>query len=138
MSPMRVRRQPAKGRLMVMALSALAVLVAACGGGDGSTPTAANREQAQSESVRIPDASALFAWAQRAYADVFAGTPTPGSAAGYDYLYYPSTGYAIGVSGSTVAVYGPVFGNTVVPVGTLADLRCSVFAADCANWRARS
>jgi len=112
------------------------LLVAGCGGGDtagtgADAPSPVLRAQAQSA---VPTESVLFDWAATAYPQYFNGSHSDGVAgvAGYgtfSYRFWPATGNYVGVLGGDVYVYGPVSGNAILRVGTLADFSCQVF--DC-------
>lgn len=72
----------------------------------------------------------LFAWAAATYPSYFAGTPTSGQYLQYDYRFYPGSGNFLAVD-NTGAVYvvGPISGNSLLKVGTLADFASVITAS---------
>lgn len=123
-----------------IAAVAVAVGLASCGGGD-SAETSAMRADAsaavmpareQPLVLRLPDASELFDWAERAYAQYFPSHQANGFFAPYTYRYYPETGNYVGLAGDTVAVLGPLSGGEVLVVGKLGEFTCQVLPAECA------
>jgi len=115
----------------------LCLLLAACGGGDSPTATAAPAGLPQSGGVpqaaspRTPSATALMDWVQTAYPELFPGRKGNTAQTPYLYRYYPETGNYLGVAGDTVYVMGPVSGGALRQVGTLASLACSVYPESC-------
>lgn len=121
----------------VAALIATAGLVAACGGGDseawpehGRDPNDA-REAPEllrrhglafsSASQRLPDAQALFDWAERNYPEFFPSHEVNRRFEAYTYRWYPGTGNYVGIAGHDVYVLGPLSNDELLRVGSLAD-----------------
>ena len=113
-----------------------ACLMLACGAGDGepAAPPGSRPSQAREQplAVRTPDATALFDWAETAYPQYFPSHRFNQSAPPYVFRYYPETGNYVGLSGSTVAVLGPISGGAVLTVGQVSDFACQVYPSDCA------
>ena len=128
---------------------ACAAAVAACGGDGGgggdrpapvtqarSAPAAVSADLPSDPSANSPDSppydpTLLLDWAEQRYPDWFPGPQPDLQSAPYQYRYYPATLNHLGVAGSTVAVLGPISGNQVQTVGTLADYECQVLPARC-------
>jgi uncharacterized protein (DUF1800 family) len=126
--------------------SAVAASLAACGGSDAPPPafmaleTAQDRKQvlaaasAASEGVAaslttpMPSASELMDWAERNYAVFFPGHQSDLTLAPYIYRYYPETRNYLGVANGRVYILGPVSGDVLGDVGTVADFSQRVFA----------
>jgi hypothetical protein len=115
------------------AACAVAVLVG-CGGGAG-TPDVQHERDAPALSVqraaaRVPDATALMDWAERAYPQFFPSHRANQSLAAYVYRYYPETGAYLGVVDQQVVVLN-VLGPQIVTVGQLSDFACQVYPDSC-------
>jgi uncharacterized protein (DUF1800 family) len=141
--------------LPVAALVAVAATVSACGGGDGSTPpdaffdlaaartdkrvlAAADGSATAQAAASVPTAVELLDWAELAYPTLFPGPKPNLTLDPYLYRHYPETGHYVGVAGSDVYVLGPVVGNNLVRVGTLADFAGRVFARSVAATDAQA
>jgi hypothetical protein len=113
--------------LCVMAVFALA----GCGGGDSPQTTArAYMPVVRAQSTALTE-TALFDWAQFAYAQYFNGAHSDGLAtvAGYgtfSYRFWPATGNYVGVLNGAVYIYGPISANAIQRVGAVADFACRV------------
>jgi hypothetical protein len=130
-------------RLGTAALAAL--VVAGCGGGEGTdagheAPESvqnAQRRQAlasattATSSVRPVGTTALLDWAERNYPQFFPGHQDDQSLSPYTYRYYPQTGNYVGVADGRAVIYGPVSGGALTDVGAVSDFRCLVYALDC-------
>jgi cyclophilin family peptidyl-prolyl cis-trans isomerase len=77
------------------------------------------------------DATALFDWAEATYPSVFAGHPADQTVAPYTFRHYPDTQNYLGVSEGVVYVLGPVSGQTLLRVDTLAAFQCLVYPQRC-------
>lgn len=78
------------------------------------------------------DPTLLLDWAERQYPGLFPGPQADRSAPPYVYRHYPASGLYLGVAGDDVAVLGPITGQVLQTVGTLADWECQVLPARCA------
>ncbi|NRF67311.1 hypothetical protein HLB44_09975 [Aquincola sp. S2] len=89
---------------------------------------------------RVPDATALFDWAEEAYAGYFPSHQANQSLAPYVYRCYPETGNCVGVAGTGVWILGPIAGSATVPayVGELAAFACLVYPASCTTGPRRT
>lgn len=119
----------------IAALTLVAALLAACGGGDTATPTAsasaaAPREQAQA--VTPEDAARqLLDFAEGSvFKTYFPSHPDTQTFGPFRFRYYPTTGVYLGVVVAADATYGPVgavyvmggpFGGAPMKVGLLTD-----------------
>lgn len=128
------------------ALSAGAALaLAACGGGsDAQLPAAMQSPQSAVDhptligrpplqalaAAQALDAATLMDWAETAYPQYFPGHQANLESAPYVYRYYPQTQNYVGVAGGDVYVLGPVSGNVLMRVASLADFGCRVYS-DC-------
>lgn len=110
-----------------------ALVLVACGGG-ADEPLREPQRRAALRAPQVPDATALLDWAEGRYATYFPGRQENVVFDVYVYRFYPSTGNYLGVAGADVYIFGPVSGNSAVPVrvGALADFACHVFPASCA------
>jgi mono/diheme cytochrome c family protein len=118
-----------------LATMALAFLLPGCGGGgsDDMAPVA----QALAEPVRqaplaapqIPDANALFDWAESRFAGYFPGPKATLTFGIYAYRFYPETGIYLAVAGQNVYLLLP--SGQLLPVGAVADFACQVYPASC-------
>jgi hypothetical protein len=67
--------------------------------------------------------STLIVWAEKTYPQYFAGTSQSGTYLDYTYVYYPATGNYIAMRNTDmVYVFGPIFDNNLLYVGTLGSL----------------
>jgi sugar lactone lactonase YvrE len=83
--------------------------------------------------VPLPTPSQLFAWAESAYPQYFAGASDDGFLAPYTYRHYAGTQTYIGVdTAQNVYVLGPVSNGAVMYVGPLSSFTCRVNPAACA------
>lgn len=111
-----------------------AAVLAGCGGGRESTdqqPAATDVRRHALASGPV-DAEALFAYAERAYADLFppgAGTQTLPP---YTYRHYPATGNYLGLADGSIYVLGPVSGGALQRVGAASDFACVAQGTGCA------
>ncbi|NRF72424.1 hypothetical protein HLB44_36290 [Aquincola sp. S2] len=80
----------------------------------------------------MPDAAALFDWAERTYAQYFPGPQANQVSPPYTYRHYPTTGNYVGVAGDDVYILGPVSGGALQHVGKRSDFACLVYPASCA------
>ena len=80
-----------------------------------------------------PDADALMDWAQRSYPILFPGAPATTSLAPYVYRYYSSSRNYLGAANGMVYLYGPLSGNVLVAVGSLADFTCRIYPERCVS-----
>lgn len=79
----------------------------------------------------ITDAQ-VFAWAEANYSEYFPGTPEVGQLEQYDYRYYQGSGNYLAVDTSgMIYVLGPISGNEIAAVGTVAS-----FADTITQWEA--
>ncbi|MES2940927.1 MAG: PPC domain-containing protein [Pseudomonadota bacterium] len=77
-------------------------------------------------------ASALFAWAQSAFPQFFAGAGVDGTLYPYTFRYYPATDTYLAVDvASNVYVLGPLSNYQVMYVGALSAFTCSVYPSSC-------
>lgn len=132
--PLQATRPFVRGRLAASLLWVASL--AACGGGAGgppAVPAAAAPGAAAPPAPAEPtyDPSLLFDWAERRYPDLFPGPRPDLRSPPYVYRYYPATLNHLGVDGDSVAVLGPISGNRLQTVGTLADYECQVLPARC-------
>jgi protocatechuate 3,4-dioxygenase beta subunit len=67
------------------------------------------------------DADTVLNYAESAYAAWFPGPQANRTGGTFTYRYYPTTGNYLGVSSGRVYVLGPLFGNTLIDVGAVAD-----------------
>jgi len=129
-------------------LSAGATLaLAACGGGGGSDAELPAAMQSLQTAVDHPtligrpslralaaaqalDATTLMDWAETAYPQYFPGHQANLESAPYVYRYYPQTQNYLGVAGGDVYVLGPLSGNVLMRVASLAEFSCRVYS-DC-------
>lgn len=114
---------------------AVAVGVVGCSGGsDPQLPEAFERPQSARRSkilsappqpsasvAAVPTADALMDWAQRAYPDLFPGSPPSLVYEQYKYRFYEGSSNYVGVANGRVYVLGPVSGDALLDVGALAD-----------------
>lgn len=77
------------------------------------------------------DATALFDWAEATFPTVFAGHAADQTVAPYTFRHYPDTQNYLGVSEGVVYVLGPVSGQTLQRVDTLAAFQCLVYPQRC-------
>jgi uncharacterized protein (DUF1800 family) len=135
--------QPAMTGTVVAALGS-ALLLSACGGGEGSEPPAgffdsgsartdrsilsAGQATEAGQDAPVPTATEVFDWAEGQYPERFPGHQADVQAPPYVYRYYPETGNYIGANGSNVYLLGPASGDQLLFVGTLADFAPLVFA----------
>lgn len=80
---------------------------------------------------QAPTAAELMDWAQAQLAEHFPGTLPDVQGEGFVFRGPYSSGNFIGVADGTAYVLGPVTGGQLLPVGTLADLACTVKPASC-------
>ena len=123
--------------------------VAACGGGPDAMTTAnaaaapyrpllslaapaartASTAPALAIAQNLPTPDQLMDWAELAYQSLFPGHPSNQLSDGVVYRFYQNSGNYLGVLGSDVLVLGPVSGNVLTRVGTLAQFAESVASA---------
>jgi parallel beta-helix repeat protein len=121
-------------RRIYLALLCACAVVAGCGGGRQESPAAAESFQPAVRAAlnaSTPDATQLMDWAETHYPQFFPSHQADQIGYGYTYRYYPATGNYLGVSGTDVAVLGPLSGGNILKVGTLADFACDVDPAGC-------
>jgi hypothetical protein len=133
---------------------ALALLVSACGGGDGmgntaSSSTASEPLAASAGPLRIASpqvlassqpftASSLFDWAQQHFSTYFAGAGSDGAIGPFTYRFYAQTQTYLAVSSDGgVYVKGPqISGDQVLFIAPLALLTCVVSPGACPAMQA--
>lgn len=125
------------------ALSVGALLAGCGGGGDAAAWPEHGRDLSRAQEAptllrrgalayqpaaqRMPDAQALFDWAERSY-PAFFPTPEPNlQFEQFTYRFYPSTGNHLGLAGQDVYVLGPLSGQQLLRVGSLADFAPLVY-----------
>lgn len=122
-------------RTPVLLAGALLSLLAGCGGGqtEATVHTIAGSEpRMRALTVDDPSASALFAYAERAHADLFPPGAATQVSPPYTYRYYPATGNYLGLAEGSVYVLGPLSGGTIQRVGAAADFACVAQGTRCA------
>lgn len=77
------------------------------------------------------DVTALFDWAERTYPEYFPSQQSNRTSPPWVYRYYPESGNYVGVSGTTVAVLGPMTDGVIHTVGQVADFACQVRPTTC-------
>ena len=136
---MGTRDDPQLDGRLAASLGVASTVLAACGGSEGAPPAAffelsqarpdqgilaaaSGREAAQASSTApLPTVDELLDWAELAYPTLFPGRPPSQQLAPYTYRYYGSTRNHLGVAGSDIYLLGPVSGDVLLRVGTLAD-----------------
>lgn len=83
--------------------------------------------------ARTISADELFSWAETTFPQIFAPRSQTHRFASYLYRYYAATDNHIAVSGDRAYVQGPITGEQLQFVGTLAELTCAVDPSACAN-----
>ncbi|MEN9630667.1 MAG: hypothetical protein RJA10_3895 [Pseudomonadota bacterium] len=132
---------------------ALALALAACGGGPGDATSpdllasAAPSLRAALATSGAPagdlDTTVLLDWAEREYPQHFPGPQANQTSAPYTYRFYPATGNHVGVAGEDVYILGPVSNQKLTRVGVKNDFRCRAQPSLCnvayprAGWQAR-
>lgn len=79
-------------------------------------------ERVFAQAVSTTDSAAVFAFAEQAYPTVFPAGSTTQSATEYLFRFYANTGNYIGVTADSVYVLGPITAQTLVNVGTVAQV----------------
>ena len=130
-----------------------AASVAACGGGSGGMTTAnpatapyqplLNQAEPAARTTAtepffaavqsLPTPDQLMDWAERSYPALFPEHQANQLSDGIVYRFYPKSGNYLGVLGSDVLVLGPMSGNVLTRVGTLAQFAESIAAASAAS-----
>jgi len=82
-------------------------------------------------SIGNDDPTALFDWAERAYAAYFPSHQANQSLPPYVYRFYPETGNYLGVNGHSVVVLGPISNGVILEVGQVADFICQFRPGTC-------
>lgn len=101
--------------------TALRLASAGSGRAGGSAPTAT-----------ALTADTLMDWAEFAYPQFFASSrQTTLFSSPYTYRYYPGTQNYLGLAGEDIYVLGPMSGNQLARVGTMADFKCNVVPQSC-------
>jgi hypothetical protein len=121
-------------RRIYLALLCACAVVAGCGGGRQETASAADFVQPAARAAltaNTPDATHMLDWAELHYPQFFPSHQPDQTGYGYTYRYYAETGNYVGVSGSDVAVLGPISGGAILNVGTLPGFACDVDPAAC-------
>ncbi|MES2937189.1 MAG: hypothetical protein V4864_05885 [Pseudomonadota bacterium] len=130
-----------------------ALLLAACGGGSGSSPLPAPDTAVRSATPAMAPANAwsvalssrtappmaaadlsatqLFDWAEWAYPALFPSHEADAFADPYQYRFYPATGNHVGVAGGAVYLLGPASGGVLQSVGRMQDFACAVRPETC-------
>ena len=80
---------------------------------------------------QVPTATELMDWAQAHLAEHFPGTQPDRAGEGFVFRGPYASGNFLGVADGTVYVMGPVTGGQLMPVGTLADMACTIKPASC-------
>jgi sugar lactone lactonase YvrE len=113
----------------------VAILVAACGGGESglSLKVRATRQAAslsQPDPVLTP--TALMDWAESEYPQYFPGHSADQTLGPYTYRFYPSTLNYLGVSSDGgIYVLGRISGGELVRVAGIGDYVCRVYPQTC-------
>jgi hypothetical protein len=134
----------------------LTLALAACGGGEEATTSAApGKVGAAARSVNgavhnsalspaalttlptLPTAE-LLDWAETTYPEFFPGRKNTQQLSPYEYRHYPETGYYVGVAGEDVFLLGTITNNQIQRVGGREDFRCRVRPQDCVPPSARA
>lgn len=143
---------------LAVGLSATTLLAAcgagAIGDGDAATWPEHGRDRARAQEApqllrrrplalqagagRLPDAQALFDWAERSYPAFFPTHEANRQFEQFTYRVYPSTGNHLGLAGSDVYVLGPVSGGQLLRVGSLADFAPLVYPRAVPGSRAQA
>lgn len=109
-----------------------ALLVAACGGGDGAGPAGAQPAHAPQAASADLDATSLMDWAEQTYAAFFPGHQANQTYGPYTYRFYGNGNY-LAVASDQIYIMGPVSGgNTPVLVASLAQFTCRALPQNCA------
>jgi len=119
---------------MVFALIGTCAIMSSCGGGRPEampTERSAQPVARAATTASTPDATHIMDWAESHYPQFFPHHAGDQTGFGYTYRYYPETGNYLGVSGSNVAVLGPISGNAILNVGTTAGFACNVDPVGC-------
>lgn len=112
-----------------------ALALAACGGASTmDSDVRARGATVSTSSVAAGPATTsadLFDWAADVYPDNFSGTPLVGQAGRYSFRFYPGSSTYVGTDDEGgVFVLGPISGNSLLQVGTVAD-----FEGRASEWR---
>ena len=76
--------------------------------------------------------STFLEWAQTSYPQLFRGSYQDGFYAGYSYRFYPATGHYLGLKdGDKLYALGPITDDEILYVGTLSELLCVAYPANC-------
>lgn len=71
----------------------------------------------------------VFTWAEANYPDYFPGTPEAGQVQQYDYRFYRGSGNYLAVdTNGMIYVLGPISGNEIASVGTVASFADTIIA----------
>ena len=121
---------------------AASALLTACGGGDQDTDwQQAMRHTAEAPTRHLlgvpspsdanpalPTPDELLDWAERTYPQFFPGHQLSLNSDPYVYRHYGKTGNYVGLSGTDIYVLGPLSGNALLRVGSLAEFAPRVLA----------
>ena len=129
---------------------AVAMLLAACGGGDaggdrgaaarlgseaagapykpllGGNPEPSNPQARRQAQARLPTPDELMNWAEKKFPSFFPGPEPTRNTGAIVFRYYAANGNIFAILGQGVYVLGPITENRVVNVGTLADFAQAV------------
>lgn len=119
------------------ALALAIATLAACGGGESTEPMQAQdaKRRALATPAAVPDATALFNWAERSFPALFPAGPQNQSVTvdgkTYTIRHYAGTQNYLGVSGDEIYGLGPFTGNMLQSFGRLGDWSCEVLGQTC-------
>lgn len=99
---------------------------------DAAATVATRRERALATApTRIVSINDLFDWAERSYPQFFPSHRANAVLGPYTYRYYPETQNHVAVAADLIYIQGPISGNLLQLVGSLADYTCLVDPAAC-------
>lgn len=134
-----------------IAVGAIILSLAACGGGgteapstavtqlraiaavqtQASNPQPASHTDAAAQAVPAITADQFMDWAERTYPDRYPGHQADESMPPLVLRYYAATGNLLAVANGVIYSLGPVTANHVLVLGTLSDFACRVNPAGC-------
>lgn len=145
---------PATAEPSLALAAGAALLLSACGGGETEAWPAHGRDLAQARDApellrqrtlayragvqRVPDAQAFLDWAERQFPQFFPTHETTRRLEPFAYRAYADTGNYLGVADGSVYVLGPVTGNQLMRVGSLADFAPFVYPRFAPQTRAQA
>ena len=93
---------------------------------------AANRERALATvPTRIVGSNELFDWAERIYPQFFPSHRSNQALGPYIFRFYPETQNYVAVAGELIYIQGPISGNLLQLVGSVAEYSCLVDPSAC-------